>query len=174
MSETQQPPSLLDEHLQLVDALSEEFHTQTLMVSADVDRLKEFVTFFYVDLPAYRFSMLNEDFIIDRLWDAMRGRQAAFDSVLDLTSLLAGIASTQKGGWQAVEAFVINAMSIHGNNRMTRFMDKEELSEFCSDTQAKAVIKLNPWLCTLYMLRVTPTYRAGLDAFINPKKPGDA
>jgi hypothetical protein len=161
----------LDEHLQQVDTLSEEFEVQAMLASADADQFKSFVQFFYHDLPAYRFSMLNEDFVIDRMWDAMRGRQVAFDVVLDLTSLLAATAAVQRGGWEAVARFVAKGMSIHGDQRMVKFMDAEELSEFCSESQAQQIVQDNPWLCTLFLLRLTPAYRAGLRALLDPPKP---
>lgn len=170
MSETKPKFTTLDEHLQLVDTVSEEFVIQSQLASGDLDRMRSYFSFFYQDLPAYRLSMLNEEWVIDRLWDAMRGRQAAFDAVLDMTSVAAGVAAVQEGGWSALEKSVIAAMSIHGDNRMVQFMDSEELSEFCTKEQATEIIKSNPWLCTLYLLRLTPSYRDGLHTFLNPKK----
>lgn len=174
MSQTKPKITSLDEHLQLVDTVSEEFVVQSMLASGDTDRLRAYFTFFYQDLPAYRLSMLNEDWVIDRLWDALRGRQAAFDAVLDMTSVAAGVAAVQEGGWEGLEKSVIKAMSIHGDNRMVSFMDAEELSEFCSEEKATELVKINPWLCTLYLLRLTPSYREGLTAFLNPKKTSDA
>lgn len=173
MSDKNKSYTKLDEHLQLVDALSEEFYTQALIATSDVALLTDFTQFFYYDFVAYRFSMLNEEWLIARFWDALRARQAAFDAVLDMTSVLAQVAHHQNGQWEAAVAGVVSAMSIHHQNRPTQFMDSDEISTFCTPDQARELTAQNPWLVTLFLLRLTPSYRDGLEAILRPadKKP---
>ena len=149
---------------ELVERSDIEFNLLMDQISLDPGRLKEVNEFLTSHLLGIRFNTLVDLDEVGALWEQIRESEYITDLLLDHTTALRIHADTlQAQGWEQLVQTIAQAWGAFNTTEVSEehsvVLYSKETERFLTAPKALALIKGNPWLVSLYLMRTTEHMR---------------
>ncbi|WJJ55162.1 hypothetical protein [Xanthomonas phage RTH11] len=155
----------------LLDGMNNELNDRMAMLAMDPAIAQAVENYLVSGLQTIRFPMINDEIVLGDIWSVIRGQEALVDLVVDLTNSLHFQASlTFPGGWAKLQELVVAGLTCFNNapqgDLTSVWHNSEEMGYFATADQLTPLVRTNPWLITLYLLRRTVFVRELLRASV--------